>query len=224
MRSIPAILALLLAPPVGAEETRLCPDPFFRVTAADTELADRTCRSAAAARDSLESCGVALTEPLEIHVVGSINGSLGPCLGVYHCGEQEIEVLSPEALSTAREMDGAFRGISDAAYWDSILVHELTHAAYDVVTCPFSSCIATSEYASYAMQIRSLPAEEQARFGEGIELRTNSNLGAISAMMYFMAPDRFAKYAWQHFSSVAEPCAYMSLIMDGKVFFDMEPL
>ena len=224
MRFIPAVLALLLASPVGAEESRLCPDPIFQVAATNDALVDRTCRTAAAARESLKSCGIELSEPLEIRVVDAISNSLGKCLGIYHCGEQQIEVLSPDALSTIRERDGAFMGISDTAYWDSIIVHELTHAAYDAVTCPFSSCVATSEYASYAMQVRSLPPEEQARFGETIVLKSKSNLGAISAMFYFMAPDRFAKYAWQHFSSLPEPCAYMSLIMDGKIFFDMEPL
>jgi hypothetical protein len=224
MRWIPAVLALLLAPPVGAGETQICSDPFFTVTAPDPALAERTCHSAAAARESLRTCGIELPEPLEIRVVDAIMGSMGPCLGVYHCGEQEIAVLSPDAMSSLRAEDGAFAGISDMAYWDSILVHELTHAAYDAVTCPFSSCVATSEYASYAMQVRSLPPEEQAKFGEQVELRSKSNLGAMSAMIYFMAPDKFAKHAWLHFSSLDDPCAYMSLIMDGKVFFDMEPL
>ena len=170
MRLSAALIALLVAAPAGANETRICPDPMFTVTAETDALIDQSCQSAARARDSLRSCQIELPEPVDIHVVDTINGSNGPCLGMYHCGERQIEVLSPEALSTTREADGVFSGVSNDALWDSIFVHELTHAAYDKVTCPFSSCIATSEYASYAMQVRSLPEEEQAKFGEAITL------------------------------------------------------
>ena len=222
MRLTAALMALLFAAPVGADVTRICPDPMFTVTAETDALVDQTCQSAVRAVDSLRSCQIELPEPVEIHVVDAINGTMGPCLGMYHCGEQQIEVLSPEALLTARDPDGAFAGISNPALWDSILVHELTHAAYEPVTCPFTSCIATSEYASYVMQVRSMPPEEQAKFGEQIVLKSKTSAMSVSAMIYYMAPDVFAKRAWQHFNARPEPCEYLSLIMDGKIFFDME--
>lgn len=220
MRILTKFLCLAVAASPSAAGPLTCEDPVFRVTASDAAIAARTCESATAARQTLLSCGVVLEESVEISVVNGIAGGDGSCLGLYHCGEGRIEILSPAAMRLARDAYGAFVEISDDAFWDSVLVHELTHAAYDEIECPFPSCVATSEFASYAMQVHSLPPEERARFGESVELRSEPNSGAISAVMYFMAPDRFAKYAWLHFSTQSDPCAYMALIMQGNLYFD----
>ena len=163
-----------------------------------------------------------MPEPLEIMVVDSIDIVSGTCLGVYHCGEEQIEILSPTAMAAARAKKGAFAGVSDEALWESVLAHELTHAAYQRVDCPFQSCIATDEYAGHVMQVRSLPPDELERFGEKVELRRAPDRDAISAILYFVAPERFAKYAWLHFQSRPDPCVYMQRIMEGEVYFDRE--
>ncbi|MDJ0638178.1 MAG: hypothetical protein QNJ20_05035 [Paracoccaceae bacterium] len=201
-----------------------CADPLFRVEAETPDLIARTCESAAAGRRELLSCGITLDTPIEITVVDEIEGTLNPCLGVYHCGENQITLLSPKAMARARLPDSAFAGVSELPFWNSVMVHELTHAAYDKVKCPFSSCVASSEYAAYAMQVRSLPPEEQERFGKEVTLKSKPSSAGFSAMIYFMAPDRFAKSAWLHFQSRPDPCGYLSFIMNGDIFFDMEPL
>ena len=195
---------------------------MFLVKATSADLAERTCQSAANARGSLSSCGVHLDEPLSISVVEKIEGIGGSCLGLYHCGEGRIEILAPLAMSAARDRDGAFSRISDQALWESVIAHELTHAAYQKVTCPFSSCVATSEYAAFAMQLRSLPPIELERFGEGNAIEVKPSRDAISATMYFMAPNRFAELTWQHFTARPDPCTYMGWIMTGDIFFDRE--
>ncbi len=200
----------------------LCAGTHIRVEATHEEIARRACRSINAARDSLSRCGVRVPEPLEITVVYTIDAVNGSCLGLYHCGRGQIEILSPTAMAAKRSRVGAFAGISDEAMWDSVFVHELTHAAYERVDCPFESCIATEEYAAHVMQIRSLPPDEQARFGENVVLKGTASNASISAFMYFMAPERFAKYAWLHFQSQPNSCDYMQSIMDGEVVFDRE--
>lgn len=220
MRCSMLIMLYFSVTPLAAAEALRCDDPRYRVEAASKEIAARTCRSIAAARDSLSSCGVRVPESLEIKVVDIIKNVNGSCLGLYHCDLGQIEILSPKAMAAKRATDGAFAGISDDALWDSVLVHELTHAAYQDVDCPFQSCIATDEYAGHVMQVQSLPPEELERFGDMVNLKGAPNGNAISALMYFMAPERFAKYAWLHFQSQPDPCRYMQLIMAGEVFFD----
>lgn len=219
--AMPLILCLAATQFAAAKDFR-CDDELFLVEATNSDLAHRTCRSATKAREYLSSCGVYLNEPLSISVVETIEGVTGSCLGLYHCGEGRIEVLSPQAMSAVRASDGAFSRISDHALWDSVIVHELTHAAYERVTCPFPSCIATSEYAAFAMQLRSLPLIELERFGKTDDSETKPSHDAISAMMYFMAPDRFAELTWLHFNTRPDPCTYMEWIMLGNIFFDRE--
>jgi len=222
MRCVIVIAAQVLMTPLEAAEVMRCNDPRFLVEANSSTIAERTCQSIAAVRDSLSSCGVHLSEPLEIKVVETIDGVSGSCLGVYHCGKEQIEILSLAAMAASRATDGAFADISDDALWDSVLAHELTHASYQHVDCPFQSCLATDEYAGHVMQVRSLPPEELERFGVQIDLKGSPNRDAISAFVYSMAPERFAKYAWLHFQSQSNPCGYMESIMEGDVFFDRE--
>lgn len=205
-------------------ETLGCPDPLFEVKGSNGATREQTCKAATEARIQLQSCNVILKSKIEIEVVEAFESQFEACLGLYHCGENRIEILSPDAMSITRDRDGAFKLISDPAYWNSILVHELTHAVYDTVTCPFTDCVATSEYASYAMQVLLLPKDEQALFGQTVKVQSEPSSESISAVMLFIAPERFAKIAWLHFQSKDDSCDYMQRIMDGQVFFDQEPI
>ncbi|MCK8462458.1 hypothetical protein MUY35_01175 [Aliiroseovarius sp. S1339] len=203
-------------------ETLNCPDPLLQVTGGDATLRARTCKVASGARMFLESCGVALrrTVEIEIQIVKTFDEQYTSCLGLYHCGENRIEILSPQGMSFARNKEGAFKLISDDAYWDSILVHELTHAAYDKVECPFFNCIVTSEYASFAMQVLSLPKDQRSLFGQTVTLRSKPSDDSISETMLFLSPSHFATLVWLHFQDRNDPCEYMQQIMAGQVFFD----
>ncbi len=216
------LIFCLAASPMAADEGLVCENPLFRVEAENPDIASRVCESATEAHDSLASCGVHLSEPLKITVLDRIAAASESCLGLYHCGEGRIELLSPDAMAVRRKAGGAFAGVSDDALWDSVLVHELTHAAYEQVDCPFPSCLATSEYAAFAMQVRSLPESELEAFGKEVTVAGPPIRDAISEVMYFISPERFAKLSWQHFSARPNPCGYMELIMDGDIFFDRE--
>lgn len=216
-----AICLLTLASPLAAER-RLCANPLFVAVGTDTDTLARVCRIASDTLTYFEACGVPLNRSIEIELIEAFEGPMKHCVGLYRCGQDKIEVLTPDALSEKRDRAGAFVEISDQAYWESIIVHELTHAAYDVVACPFLSCVATSEYASYVMQVRSLPYEERRLFGQTIQLRGVPTDDAISPIMLFMAPDYFATLAWQHFQNRDDPCAYMTYIMQGDLFFDRD--
>ena len=222
MRYAMHLVLCIATTPLVAEELR-CEDPDILVEAASREVALSTCKSAAAGILSLSSCGVNLKESLSIAVVDAINSETKKSLGRYISSEKRIEILSPKAMAAAHATDGAFSGVSDFALWDSVLVHELTHAAYQQVNCPTRSCIATSEYAGYVMQVLSLPTEERESWLGQFILKSEPSHDAITAQMYFMAPEHFAKLAWLHFSTRPNPCGYMALIMSGRVFFDSEP-
>lgn len=49
--------------------------------------------------------------------------------------------------------------ISDYAFFESVILHELAHAALDDMPCSFPSCIVGQEYIAYAMQITRHEAE-----------------------------------------------------------------
>src|SRR6056297_365169 len=142
---ISASVALALSVSTGNAEVLSCEGLPLTVSASDAALAHQTCQAAARTLPLIGKCGVVLSQPQEIEITEIIPGSPS-CMGVYHCGEDRIEILSPRAIDRFRRDEGAFSAVPTRIYFESILVHELTHAAYDAVPCPFSDCLVTSEY------------------------------------------------------------------------------
>ncbi len=222
LRHAAILLASSLASALMAESLQ-CDDPRFTASGDDRHTLNQVCQTAAVAKRKLESCGVTLETPVEIKVSDYVEGELGECLGIFHCGQGRIEILSPSAMSEARGREGVFGHVDDTAFWESVLVHELTHAAYDSVSCPFSSCTATAEFAAYAMQVYSLPETDIAEFGRDIVTLGEQTRDAISELMLYFSPDRFAYLSWQHFQAQPDSCAFMGRVMRGEEFFDSEP-
>ncbi|MEQ9243332.1 DUF6639 family protein [Roseovarius indicus] len=196
-----------------------CPDPTFTVTADDPVIATRACTAAGHAQSTLGTCGVTIDRPVAIEIRDTL--STDNCLGLYHCGEDRIEVLTPSALSH-HVKDGPFAALDRAAYWASIIVHEIAHAAYDTVKCPFSACVGTAEYFAYTTQIASLPAAEQRSFERATAIEGKVSRDRFSAVVAMMAPGRFAGLAWAHLNQRPDRCAYLRFILDGRIFFDSE--
>lgn len=218
-----AMLHLFLAFPLAGETLR-CSDPVFRAVGANPEELEQTCEAASRARQRLASCGGLIERPVDIHISDYLEGELGEYLGEYLRDENKIRILSHSAMRKARDKVGAFSQISDQAFWEGVLTHELTHTAYDGTPCPYQVCIATSEYSSYAMQVWTLPKTERDKFAPGVKPQGVPNREAINAMMLYFSPDRFALISWFHFNAQPDQCEYMRKIMRGDVIFDNEPL
>lgn len=202
----------------GAEPL-ICSDGLVSVEAPTPALAERTCGAAELATTTLGACGIALGGPLRIDVREKL--SEPDCLGLYHCGEAFIEVLTPAALDIALG-DGPFTGVDRARFWDSVVVHEIAHAVYDKVPCPYASCLGTSEYFAYTAQIRALPAKDRQVFEAATGVEGKVSGARLSAMLATMAPDRFAGLAWAHLSQRPDTCDYLQLVARGTIFFDSE--
>lgn len=219
MRGALAVFGWVLSAGVAVAEVLPCPDSLITVEAETPVLAGRVCEVAARGIDLLESCNAPITLPLRINVVRDIGM---PCVGVYHCGKQLIEVLHPETLATVPDVNEAFEQLSIETYFESIIVHEMTHAAYDVVPCPFGDCMATSEYLAYGMQVMSLAPEERATFVEQSGLTREIGRDEINPIFLMMAPGRFAQKAWLHLTQRPDACEFVGQIMSGAVLLDNE--
>ncbi len=208
------LLALILALPASAET--LCEGTPVSVSAPPAQT-ERLCRAVQAALPQLAACGLALETPVSITLADSLPGD---CLGLYHCGEDRIELVSPEALSGQRRADGVFASLPDDRYFDSIVAHELAHAAHDARPCPSGLCLATSEYLAYNFQILGLTPEDRARVEATLDMRSPVSHDAVNAMILLFAPDAFAARAWAHLNQRADPCAYLRHVAAGDFTFD----
>ncbi|MHA3978375.1 DUF6639 family protein [Halovulum sp. GXIMD14794] len=179
-------------------------------------LAERVCEAVSRVAPTLEACGVAPDQSIDIVLVDALEAG---CVGVYHCGERRIEALSPNALDDSRSRDGAFSSVSLGSYFDSVIAHELAHAAYDSVPCPLKTCRVTAEYIAYAMQVLSLPIADRTAFEAGIpDLEVSRS--DFSTVLLGLSPERFAQDAWRHFSNHPRGCDYIRSLIAGEDFLD----
>ncbi len=198
-----------------------CAEIGVSVDAADQAQQLDFCKAAKRAIDKLAACNVRINQHITIRVTEDLAEN---CLGLFHCGEQLIEVLPVDRVIERRHPESVFSHLSATEFRDSILVHELAHAAYDDVACPYSNCRATAEYLAYAMQIMSLPADQRRKIEAGLDFEKKVSREEFSAVMLAFAPRIFIRKSWAHLTQRGHKCAYIGQIMDGTIVFDIEGL
>ncbi|MBF9060019.1 hypothetical protein HKCCSP123_12580 [Rhodobacterales bacterium HKCCSP123] len=221
-KGIPRVIAVLsatawLTGPVGAEP-RTCPGGQVLTEGAGTDAA-LICELALRVRGQLASCNLTVPAPLTIEIVPDLAEN---CAGLYHCGESRIELLPPALYVARQDARGflAFRPISTDAIFESLMRHEMAHAALDDTPCPFSSCVVTQEYVAYTMQILFLPEADRALFTAGAPEPGTVSADMLHPMILVMAPDLFARRAWRHLMDQDDPCDVIGRIADGQVTLD----
>ncbi|ANT63135.1 hypothetical protein AYJ57_20970 (plasmid) [Salipiger sp. CCB-MM3] len=212
--------AVLLLP-MRAEADLLCPGTLVTARApAESAVEERICAVVVEAAAQLNTCGLPITRPVQILV---IDGSLGDgCVGLYHCGEDLIEVLAPDRLEANRSRDGIFDAVPTDRFFDSIIVHELAHAAHDALPCPSGLCLATSEYLAYNSQIMSLEPDDQRAVMARIDMEETVKHDEVNAAILFFKPNVFAARAWAHLNQRDDPCEYLRHVANGVFTFDRE--
>jgi hypothetical protein len=212
-------LGLGLVTPVMAEDYT-CPGGRVTIQGA-LDRAPAICDAAARATQELASCNLEVPPGVTIEVTRSIPGE---CYGLYHCSEDLIQLLPLDAYETylTGNPDSPFGHISPQVFFDSVLRHELAHAALHEMPCPYVACPATQEFVAYSMQIRFLPEADRAPFDARAatsERPTTSDNVNVMALM--MAPEHFIEHAYRYLSEQDDPCGLIGSVARGDVNFDM---
>ena len=223
MQSIPIALvaaALIAATGAFAAEPDACPNGrvFTEGAGDDAEI---ICTYATLVTEQLQSFDLAVPAPVTIAVIPELGDN---CLGIYHCGTGRIEVLEREAYAHLREAGeaSAFATVSEDAFFESIIRHELAHAALDTMPCPFEACPVGQEYIAYTMQVWFLPETDRVAFEEAKPHDETISRDMLSGIMLMMAPELFAHRAWFHLQAREDPHAFIGQIARGEVLLDHE--
>ncbi|RBI84052.1 hypothetical protein DRV85_13640 [Rhodosalinus halophilus] len=192
------------------------PDRAVRVEGAAPELAHRLCAAAERGIRQLDACGLPTSPTMTIDVVAELTHAGIPCLGGHECGADRVQLAAPEAFERALAPDSAFRALPRPEFYDSVLVHELAHAALDRQVCADPPCAAEHEYVAYSMQMQSLDPAQRARIvtaARGTDRVTETRLNEFIA---FAAPETFAAWVWVHFSRPENGCAFIGRLISGE--------
>jgi hypothetical protein len=205
--------------PLAADPVACSGGRVFTENAGDS--AALICNIATRATDDLASCNLTVPAQVTIAVIPEL---MDHCRGMYHCGKGRIEILAPDAYAPLRaeEQSSAFASVSDGAFFESVIRHELAHAALDSMPCPFASCHVGEEYVAYTMQIRFLPEADLIAFEKEIPRDGPVSRDMLSWVMLMMAPETFARRAWRHLEAQDDPCGFIGQIARGEVLLDRE--
>ena len=212
------LLISLLLPSALAAQAVVCPNSRFTVENG-AQYTEHVCEVVEAAARELSACNLPISRRVNITLLDELEEN---CVGLYHCSDDRIEVLHPDQLELQIPNSALFSALEPLEYFDSVVFHELVHAAFDEIPCPFQSCAATSEYLAYALQIRNLSDDARKRIGLDAVPEEQVSRQKFSAIMAFWVPDRFALDAWAHLMQRPDPCAYVGSIAAGNILFDTE--
>ncbi len=200
-------------------ETLRCMETDVVVTAQNAEHARLACDAAQEAMMLFASCGVpALTGQTTVKVVEELRSG---CFGLYDCETQSIEVLSPDVLHDLRLPDSIFSHVATPAYFQSVVVHELAHAASDGIPCPFDSCIVGLEYIAYLMQMKSLDPVAQDQLAASIDMDAPVSFKGFHPFILMLAPDVFSQRVWAHHQQQDDPCSFVGALIRGETILDI---
>lgn len=220
----PTVIALVVSLAVGAfpllADTLTCPARNVVIKYDQKSNAALACEAAERALEILDQCAVPLSPgSLQIDIVQTLQAG---CVGIFHCGQGRIEVLAPDRMTPVRDPDGTFAFLPSDEYFQSVIVHEMTHATTENIPCPFDACPVSAEYIAYAVQIMSIKTDARLILYRHLDTERAVSREDFSLVLLLMAPNVFARKVGAHFSQLEDPCRFLRDLALGGVVLDRE--
>ena len=210
---------LTLHPDIALAVTLTCPEQNITVEAPNTTLANRVCSVATKSQKSLASCHLLQSEHYIIEASSHLPPEFDDCFGIYHCDDNLVQVLDPDALSEAIRRTGTFSSLPVDVLFDSLLVHEISHVLAYQSSLGSPRTTAEVEYIAYAMQLESLPAEARDKLVSNHPVARPVSLMGLNDVILSFSPEVFAVKAWTHFRTEGNGCDFIRSILEQKAIF-----
>lgn len=217
-----AVLAVLtiVPSPFAAAGVQDCQSTPITVSAKDLHDARRACDIALATDTRLRALGLEITEPVVIEVTEDLDVGQGVCVGLYSTREKKLQVLPMECLEDQPGRSGAFPAMSADVLFESVIIHELTHAYVDQHSSGHFLPRIAHEYLAYAVQLDALPENERMRILDKAGVAVPFAFDTINEALLNFAPLNFAAKAWVHFDAEGGDAALVERIIRGDLLFN----
>lgn len=214
-----ACCVVLLASP-ALPLTRKCEGTNVSVTSEAAGDADLACTAAVRSAAVFAQCVVpVLSRQIAIDIIKTMPRG---CVGLYHCGEDRLEVLATDVLPQTRANLGVLPLLATEPYFQSIVVHELAHAATDGMPCPVENCVVAPEYIGYLMQVMSLDPVDLAEFEDSFDMTAPVSIQELNPFVIVLAPEIFVERVWAHHWQQSDPCGFVAQLLNGEAVLDFE--
>lgn len=175
------------------------------------------CDTARSAKATLQGLGLDLSRPVTIRLADRIEGTPDGCIAAFDSGRGDLRILTPDCLSELDAGFGSFLDLPVDALFDSLIVHELTHAAVDQSSADIEPT--AHEYLAYALQLDSLPAVERQMLLGKTTVTGPVELDHLDPLLLWVHPVGFAVRAWRHFDAEPDKPAAVARILSGETRF-----
>ena len=217
-----ALLTATITPTVAQPDVFKCTAEKITVTADDEILAQRVCSVVSRARPQLEACHLGQLPVVEIAIVKSLPMLYSNCFGIYDHDNQQIQILEPACISVDLNPNNAFIELTPDMLFDSVIVHELTHAYTSQFETNTPLSLPASEYIAFAMQLEFLPAIDRQKVLDAQDFSEPVKPEGLNGLVLSMAPSVFAAKAWRHFNYAGNGCEFVRDIIEGEVDLEIE--
>ncbi|MDJ1008780.1 MAG: hypothetical protein QNJ13_13270 [Paracoccaceae bacterium] len=213
----PAALLLHMATAGAAADALQCTGLPVTVVPGETALAARTCDVAAGADATFTALGLALREPVEIRLTDHIADAPESCVALYDSTLKVLEILTIDCLAEIEGGIGSFHELPPEVYFDSLIVHELTHAYLDQTGADLNR--PAHEYLAYAMQFEALPQAAREALLSQTTIRGTLDISDFNELLLAFHPLRYAAMSWRHLTDQPDRAAAVAAILSGETRF-----
>jgi len=219
---VSALLTATITPIVAQSDVFKCTAEKITVISDDEILAQRVCSVVSRTSPQLDACNLGQLPAVEIVIVKHLPFLHSNCFGIYDSNNRQIQILDPACIASAAGPNNAFQELAPDMLFDSVIVHELTHAytSQSETNAPLS--LAESEYIAYAMQLEFLPAIERQKVLDAHKFLEPVEPEGLNSFVLMTAPSFFAAKAWRHFNYAGNGCEFVLDIIDGEVDLEIE--
>ncbi|MBS0123860.1 DUF6639 family protein [Thetidibacter halocola] len=183
-----------------------------------SDLSD-ACVAVHAALPVLTSLGLELRQPVRIEVTQTLDLAPGICVAFYSSSERKVQLLPTDCLAEQPGRAKAFPEMTADLLFQSLIVHELTHALVEQGLAGRFLPRVAHEYLAYAIQLLALPETERSRILAKADISGPIDLAEVSEAILGLSPLRFAALSWLHFADNGGDAALVRRIVEGEVHF-----
>jgi hypothetical protein len=194
-----------------------CGHASVSVAGATQEERKLVCEAAADALALLASCRIAPRRRLHVEVAPAVRNPFGGAIFGRFDPALDLALLSELATVAPLAADTPYSRIPPAAFYKSLVVHEVVHAVMYQNYRRAPSSRAASEYPAYALQIASLEAPARETFLRAADRGPQDGRILFNDFILAFDPYFFAARAYEHFS--AGGCPNLRALLDGDVQF-----
>ncbi len=192
-----------------------CPDPRVSVDSRWEEDVVEVCLAADRAIRFLASHGVALQEPIRVHLVDRVESEHDrAALGAFDSRQRRIEILSLERF-LARPGTVAFSEPASQELHSSLIVHEVAHAVAQSNFSPARPPAVCQEYIAYVVQLSTMAAGMRERILARFDAAGFGRDEEICQTVYLISPDVFAAKAYRHFTRDGNGARIIRRMLEG---------